>query len=195
MVRSLLCITFYLLLFVSCTDKGGTKSETKLSLPVDKIDRVNDTLYKGKNTLIINSKYQTDTLLRFESKINDSLYLADTSNIKFEGRLDFSKYEYKKMFITVIKEGVQENGVNFAGHFCFVHWGCGAGCQVSAVVDMKTGIVYNGLSAQSDYRFEKNSKIMTINPTDSAGWYDKNNCEPLQYFWNGTKFTKLKSRS
>jgi len=33
-------------------------------------------------------------------------------------------------------------GVNFAGHYSVVFWGCGTGCAQLAVVDAKTGRVY-----------------------------------------------------
>ncbi|HEY9403645.1 MAG TPA: hypothetical protein VIQ24_13355 [Pyrinomonadaceae bacterium] len=33
-------------------------------------------------------------------------------------------------------------GVNFAGHYTVVFWGCGTGCAQLAVVDAKTGRVY-----------------------------------------------------
>ncbi|HEX8128299.1 MAG TPA: hypothetical protein VF527_04295 [Pyrinomonadaceae bacterium] len=33
-------------------------------------------------------------------------------------------------------------GVNFAGHYTVVFWGCGTGCAQVAVVDAKTGRVY-----------------------------------------------------
>ena len=189
---------FYLLFCFSCATKDSKINETKLSSPISsKHENKNDTLYKSKDTLIISSKSHIDTLLRFKSLLNDSLYLADTSNLNFAVPLDFSKYKYKKTFITVTKEGVKDNGINFAGHFCFVYWGCGSPCKLSAVVDMKTGIVYNGLSGETGYKFKKNSKVIIVNPPDSSGWYDKNVFweQPSQYIWTGNNFIKVKSRS
>ena len=89
---------------------------------------------------------------------------------------------------------MKEHGVNFAGHFCFVYWGCGSPCKLSAVVDMKTGIVYNGVPSSIGYAFKKNSKVLVLNPPDTNGWYDKNISHqiPKQYVWTGEEFTELK---
>jgi hypothetical protein len=191
-------LLFSAILFISCATKDNKKIEPTLSPPISsKNENKNDTLYISKDTLIISSNNHIDTLLKFKSILNDSLYLVDTSNITFAGPLDFSKYKYKKSFITVTKEGVKDNGVNFAGHFCFVYWGCGSPCKLSAVVDMKTGIVYNGLSGETGYKFKKTSKVIIVNPPDSSGWYNKNAFweQPSQYIWTGNKFIKVKSRS
>jgi len=32
---------------------------------------------------------------------------------------------------------------NFAGHYVVIVWGCGAQCVMMAIVDVKTGIVYD----------------------------------------------------
>jgi hypothetical protein len=153
----------------------------------------NDTLYSDNNILIIKSENSVDTFLKFNSRINDSLFYKEPIEIKLIKKLDFSEYEYKKRFVTRIKEGVAEKGVNFAGHFCFVYWGCGSPCKLSAVVDLNTGIVYNGLSSEIGYEFRKNSKLMIVNPPDSSRWFNKNVLwqQPSQYVWTGTKFVKL----
>src|SRR5258705_13747218 len=99
------------------------------------------------------------------------------------------------MFISRIKEGVKEQGVNFAGHFCFVYWGCGSPCKLSAVVDITTGNVYNGLPAETGYAFKKDSKVLVINPPDSTGFYNKEILwqQPSQYAWTGKTFIKLEN--
>lgn len=55
-------------------------------------------------------------------------------------------------------------GLNFAGHYCFVYWGCGSPCKASAVVDIKTGIVYDGITAAMEFRFKSNSRLMLVDP-------------------------------
>jgi hypothetical protein len=47
-----------------------------------------------------------------------------------------------RKFRTVIREGVAE-GVNFAGHYILVDWGCGTGCNQFVIVNAKTGTVYD----------------------------------------------------
>jgi hypothetical protein len=46
-----------------------------------------------------------------------------------------------RMFRSRLRED-SRNGVNFAGHYTVVFWGCGTGCAQMAVVDAKTGKVY-----------------------------------------------------
>jgi hypothetical protein len=59
-------------------------------------------------------------------------------------------------------------GLNFAGHYCFVYLGCGSDCQLSFVVDLKTGIVYPGVDAGRGYQFKPNSKLLIINPPNNG---------------------------
>jgi hypothetical protein len=44
----------------------------------------------------------------------------------------------KRVFRTRIREAAQEQ-VNFAGHHVLTLWGCGAGCSMGAVVNLRTG--------------------------------------------------------
>jgi hypothetical protein len=46
-----------------------------------------------------------------------------------------------RLFRTVIRDGSAAAGVNFAGRFTIVGWGCGARCADSALVDRTTGAV------------------------------------------------------
>ena len=39
-------------------------------------------------------------------------------------------------------EYIEEPGPNFAGHYRVVTWGCGSGCLMMVVVDLRTGTVY-----------------------------------------------------
>src|SRR5687767_1925885 len=44
-------------------------------------------------------------------------------------------------FRTRLREGAAQ-GVNFAGHYTLVAWGCGTGCLSGGIIDAKTGTVY-----------------------------------------------------
>ncbi|MCA1565521.1 MAG: hypothetical protein LC803_07770 [Acidobacteria bacterium] len=46
-----------------------------------------------------------------------------------------------RMFRSRLREDSRQ-GVNFAGHYAVVFWGCGTGCAQVAVVDARTGKVY-----------------------------------------------------
>jgi hypothetical protein len=82
-------------------------------------------------------------------------------------------------------------GLNFAGHYCFVFWGCGSPCKASAIVDLKTGIVYTGVTAAFDYKFRRNSRLVIVDAdteTNSTAYKTE------YWLWNEDKkrFDKLK---
>ena len=191
--KSEICfILIAVLVTTSCSyeDNDTTKrNESFLKTEIEK----DDTLYSDNHTLIIVSENSVDTLLKFNSRINDSLFYVQPIEIKLIKKIDFSEYEYKKMFVTRIKDGVAEKGANFAGHFCFVFWGCGSPCKLSAIVDLRSGKVYNGLPSEIGYEFRKNSKLLIVNPPDPSNWFNKNVLwhQPSQYIWTGKKFVKL----
>lgn len=198
-----LCLTYFALVLFSC----GEVSEQKSSLAdsttfenrsVNEFEdkRQNDTIFKSDDTLIIHFTYdRTDTLLKFTTDLENKIYFVTPEKVDHTPRLDFSRYEYKYLYITTTKYSVKEDGVNFAGHFCFAYWGCGSNCKMGAVIDMKTGIVYNGINASSGYRFKKDSKILVVNPPDSFGWYNQNIIYdiPEEYMWTGKEFRLIKT--
>ena len=49
----------------------------------------------------------------------------------------------QRMFRTIIWEATR-NGPNFAGHYTIAEWGCGTGCETIAIVDAKSGAVFDG---------------------------------------------------
>ncbi|MCD6019493.1 MAG: hypothetical protein K0S53_2614 [Bacteroidetes bacterium] len=170
----------------STTADQSTKSEIKNG----------DTLSKTADTIIVKDGQTNDTLVKFKSH-SFTDYAVAPIEIKFDKKLDFSTYEFKKMYRTATKDGVDENGVNFAGHFCFVSWGCGSPCKLSAVVDLKTGKVYNGLPSGIGYSFKKDSRLMIVNPPDSTTWYDITvpYTIPEEYEWTGKEFKRIKTSS
>jgi len=88
----------------------------------------------------------------------DSIYTGKVAGINFDSNPQF------KLFRTAIRQGYKNNKLNFAGHYCFVWWGCGSPCQQSAIVDLKTGRIYDTLSGGSGYEFRKDSRMVVVNP-------------------------------
>lgn len=190
--KMILC---FIILLVACENKQSNIAGKQNSHPkktVLQVKSVDDTIYKDSMMLVIKSEKSVDTLFKFHSNLENKKFEVKVKNLKLNKELNFKKYEYKKMFITATKEGVKEYGVNFAGKFCFVSWGCGSPCQTSAVVDMESGIVYNGLPSAVGYKFKKNSKILIVNPPDSTNYYSKHRWVPYpeEYIWTGKKFVK-----
>jgi hypothetical protein len=68
-------------------------------------------------------------------------------------------------FRTRLREGARE-GVNFAGHFSLVSWGCGTGCMSVGIVDAKNGAVHfpKELSAFGVWLFSDDGEVLTFRP-------------------------------
>lgn len=107
-------------------------------------------------------------------------------------------------FRTRLREGAK-GGVNFAGQFSLVAWGCGAGCLYTAIIDLKDGAVYfpeelSGFGVwywgDEDYdalQFKPNSRLLImsgfpVNQADSgepkSGFY--------YYEWTGKRLRLVK---
>lgn len=104
---------------------------------------------------------------------------------------DFSTNPEAKQFISRIKEACA-NGINFAGHYTMVIWGCGTSCQTGVVVDRKTGKIFDGPTTFLGSEFKKESNMIIIN----FGAIDTSKnlievcayCEVTQDIWTGSGF-------
>ena len=98
------------------------------------------------------------------------------------------------IFRTRIRQGYDT--VNFAGKYCFVQWGCGSSCQLSAIIDAATGKIYAGPDASMGYEFRIDSRMIVVNPpnkySDDDPYHSDSSfyrsdciyCQPLIYIWN-----------
>jgi hypothetical protein len=127
----------------------------------------------------------------------DSIYsFEDFETPVHQGKLadpDFATNPDAKMFITRITDGCDE-GINFAGHYTLVYWGCGTSCQSGVIVDRKTGKIYDGFQTSMGAEYRKDSKLMFKNYDllDEEGYF------PLNYHsrisaevWENNKFRVL----
>jgi hypothetical protein len=63
---------------------------------------------------------------------------------------------------TKLREG-EADGPNFGGHFTLVSWGCGGGCQDWAVVDARTGKVFDSMLRTSvGAEFHRDSRLVLV---------------------------------
>lgn len=97
----------------------------------------------------------------------------------FDGvaRVDFSTNEDATRYRTAIAKDMAA-GVNYAGRYVVSIWGCGNGCQGSAVVNGDTGkILSYGVTAPS-YAFERQSKLLYV---EGSGYFliDNDELRPL----------------
>lgn len=121
-------------------------------------------LYTNDNEAVITTEKEEENLL-FALRFNPPGTFKDYPAAVYKGRLalpDFSTNKDAKRFITRIKEGCKD-GINFAGHYTIVTWGCGSPCQDGVAVDRKTGRIYDGFGSNLGLAFQKDSKLLVVN--------------------------------
>jgi hypothetical protein len=102
---------------------------------------------------------------------------------------DFARREKSYSLLrTRIRNGIK-NGPNFAGHLVVVEIGCGAGCRVVPVADVRTGRIYDfplgGEDNQSlTLKFRPTSRLIV------AFWHNGERCLRDTFLWTGTTFVR-----
>ncbi|WP_086478452.1 MULTISPECIES: hypothetical protein [Arenibacter] len=115
----------------------------------------------------------------------------------YQGKLaapNFSSYPESESFKSRIQEACKK-GINFAGHYTLVVWGCGATCQRAVVVDRKTGEIFEGFHAALGAEYKNDSKMIIKN----VGAIDSDSslielcafCVVHHEVWTGTEFKKV----
>lgn len=132
--------------------------------------------------------------IKFEPRVRFSDFSTDTLHQQQVKPLNFNSNRGSKRFKTVIRNAYKKEVVNFAGHYCFIEWGCGSPCQQSVLVDVMTGKIYDGPSAGLGYEFQNNSRMLIVNPVSSQEtdvFHPKPNyfldcpyCKPEIHIWN-----------
>ncbi|WP_143150427.1 hypothetical protein [Arenibacter nanhaiticus] len=115
----------------------------------------------------------------------------------YEGALadpDFSTAPAAKAFISRITNECKK-GINFAGHYTLIIWGCGTACQSGVIVDRKTGRIFEEYGSSLGSEFRKDSKMLIKN----IGAIDTTtnlievcaHCEVSHHVWTGTEFKEI----
>lgn len=106
-------------------------------------------------------------------------------------------------FRTRLRDGAKE-GVNFAGHYALVQWGCGTGCVQVGIIDAKTGTVYfpdqlGGFGVwlwddnEEALQFKPNSRLLVMSGFPSTESNSDNPKSGLYYYeWTGTRLKLIK---
>jgi predicted transport protein len=170
-MKIILNITLVTLLFFCGLQAQQSAKASELS---DK----RDTLYSSENKDVYVlgdrlTKKINDVVIKFETHALFEDFQAVPVQKKVKKiSVDWNSNADAKRFRTRIKETCEKENVNFAGHYCFVSWGCGSECQASVVVDALTGKVYSGPMASLGYKFKANSRMIIANPPeDPSGYY------------------------
>jgi hypothetical protein len=181
-----------------CNTKQEAKSGAALSEPVInaqlssyiKTDFIADTLYASEDKdyfVIGNAKTKkiSSISIKYKPNVLFTDFQVKPVSPKPKIKIDWSSYKDAKHFKTRISEACSKENINFAGHYCFVSWGCGSECFVSVIVDALTGKIYDGVGATSGFDFKPDSRMLVVNPPDTTGFYsDCSYCKPIIYIWD-----------
>jgi len=179
-MKNLALIFTFLILSMSCNDNEKTlKKKEVISKSVTKKNQKTDS--------------ETD-LIKFEPKISFSDYQVNVEKVNVKPNLN--SHELGNQFRSAIREDFEKIESLFAGHYTLAYWGCGSPCQVSVLIDRRTGKIYDGPTASLGNKFQKNSRMLIVNPPDSLGYYKKDcpYCIPEIYILNEDtkKFERIK---
>lgn len=119
--------------------------------------------------------------------------------------IDFRNSPGASAFRTRLRDGLRR-GVNFAGHFIIVGWGCGTGCVSGGIIDARDGRVYfpkefNALAVAYDdsgykepIEYRKNSRLLILNGIPGTANDDDPQSESGTYYfeWRSGRFRLIK---
>ncbi|TSC76031.1 MAG: hypothetical protein G01um101431_1049 [Parcubacteria group bacterium Gr01-1014_31] len=101
----------------------------------------------------------TPYLYRFSDYPAPDAYTGPRANVDFETSPAAAKIVGPRII-----DGLTY-GPNFAGHYTVIEWGCGASCQMHAIVDAKTGaIVEYSLGSAFSLQYRLDSRLLVANP-------------------------------
>ncbi len=112
---------------------------------------------------------------------------------------DLKSHKNARTFRTRLRDAVDEPRW-FAGHLTVMEAGCGSGCQVYMLVDVKTGKVYEGPTTSLGAVWKPESRLFIANPPEeiNASYVPGNVPDWLKteyWVWKNGKFAQLKSGS
>lgn len=56
--------------------------------------------------------------------------------------LNLRSHRLARLYRTAVRQQLQDEGINFAGHYSLVTMGCGTGCSITAIVDARNGTAF-----------------------------------------------------
>lgn len=152
--------------------KKNAKFEFVLNGQKPKLKTNGDTLYSDEQIVMlgdIKEIVSSGIYKKFAFKSQFENFKVDKV---YKGKLaspDFTTDPNAKRFISMIKMGCKEEGVNFAGHYTIVEWGCGTFCAEMAIIDRISGkIIYSQIpfdksDGHSGADYKTDSRMLIIN--------------------------------
>src|SRR3569833_587195 len=190
--RLLLCI-FCALVFFQCKEsKKDNKEivpEKPVKNPISNNGNNGDTLYHDKDFIVLGnqSRPAPDAIVYIGVKFKPYIHFDDFPvklNRSKKAAIKYNSNPLGTEFKTRITETYNREEINFGGHYVFVEWGCGSPCEMSALVDVNSGIIYDGISSGYGYEFKKNSRMIIVNPPGYDYYLNCASCEPEIYLWD-----------
>lgn len=149
-INILLAIFFFV--FNCCSTKTNEDKKVHIDSVLKKThdsiltyqERVESVVLKNDNLTIIGDsanlvKNIYSILIKFEPYISFDDYKVDTIYNGTISKIDYNSNPIAKEYKTMITQTYIEEKVNFAGHYCFARWRCGAPCNEFALVDVIDG--------------------------------------------------------
>jgi len=130
-----------------------------------------DTIYENEKYLILGDDEKT-AIRGVYKKYKSKYKFSEFSDVVYTGKLAAPNFKTDRaayMFRTQIRDQCKSKGVNFAGHYTVVKWGCGSDCQTVAIVDRLDGeIYYSKLSEINDeiaygFKSRPDSRMLILN--------------------------------
>nr|WP_294859707.1 hypothetical protein [uncultured Fluviicola sp.] len=170
-----------------------------------------DTLFADSEAILLgNRRYQVTTWIsvRYKSafhfsqfKVNPvtgkKLKLPDLTDVK----APFCSYLNEKEWKAYVKSECLTQGVNFAGHYTIVEWGCGSMCQNMCIVNRLTGkisfpnITDTHIDGYYGVRYQRNSRMLLTNSgllEETPGYYYADwGIYPEIYEWKNERAVRL----
>ena len=107
---------------------------------------------------------------------------------------DFSSNPTYQKFKSRIQLGCNK-GVNFAGHYTLITWGCGSPCEIGVAVDRKNGKIFDGLGSSTGIAFRVDSRLIirNFNAIDSTTSLIRTcaYCDVTMAEWTGTALKEI----
>lgn len=109
-------------------------------------------------------------------------------------KLNTNVNSFSKRFKTMIKQSFEKNETNFAGKYIIDDWGCGSPCLLGIAIEVKKGKLIEIPPSSVGYKFQKDSRLLIVNPPDSLDYYISGGAYDPEVYYLDTirnKFIKL----
>jgi hypothetical protein len=171
-----------------------------------------DTLFCDSEAVLLGNKryaWITWIYVKYKSAFRFSQFRVDSiagNNLKLPDLKDvkapFCRYMDENEWKDYIKSECVKQGVNFAGHYTIVDWGCGMCCQNMCIVNRLTGKVSfpdipdSHIDGYYGADYQKNSRMIRTNvgvlEEDLPGYYQPDlGFYPEVYEWENERAIRL----